>query len=130
MAVNPQISNGYYWYSASRTQTSNAMNPKTIWNSSVQRYQMLNLGKYQGISISKLNKILKAKELYLDKAAFAEGCKKYDINEIYLIAHALLESGNGTSNYASGRYGMYNFFGIGAYDSNPDYAITYAKNQG
>ncbi|MCD8920887.1 glucosaminidase domain-containing protein [Staphylococcus gallinarum] len=131
MAVNPQISNGYYWYSASRTQTSSAMNPKTIWNSSVQRYQMLNLGKYQGISISKLNKILKGKGTLSGQGkAFAEGCKKHDINEIYLIAHALLESGNGTSNYASGRYGMYNFFGVGAYDSNPDYAITYAQNQG
>ncbi|RIN37043.1 CHAP domain-containing protein [Staphylococcus succinus] len=131
MYANPQISNGYYWYSASRSQTSNAMNPTTIWNSSVQKYQMLNLGKYQGISVTKLNQILKGKgKLAGQGKAFAQGCKKHDINEIYLIAHALLESGNGTSNYASGRYGMYNFFGIGAYDSNPDYAITYAKNQG
>lgn len=131
MYANPQISNGYYWYSAGRSQTSNAMNPTTIWNSSVQKYQMLNLGKYQGISVTKLNQILKGKgKLAGQGKAFAQGCKKHDINEIYLIAHALLESGNGTSNYASGRYGMYNFFGIGAYDSNPDYAITYAKNQG
>ena len=65
------------------------MNPNTIWNSSTQRYQMLDLGKYQGISVSKLNKILKVKALYLDKVkAFADGCKKYNVNEIYLIAHA------------------------------------------
>lgn len=131
MYANPQISNGYYWYSASRSQTSNAMNPATIWKSSTQKYQMLNLGKYQGISVSKLNKILKGKgKLSGQGKAFADGCKKHNINEIYLIAHAMLESGNGTSNYASGRYGVYNFFGIGAYDSNPDYAITYARNQG
>lgn len=40
-----------------------------------------------------------------------------------MIAHALLESGNGTSNFASGRYGVYNYFGIGAYDNNPNNAI-------
>lgn len=44
-----------------------------------------------------------------------------------MIAHALLESGNGTSNFASGRYGMYNYFGIGAYDNNPNNAIAFAK---
>lgn len=42
----------------------------------------------------------------------------------------MLESGNGTSNFASGRYGMYNYFGIGAYDNNPNNAIAFAKNRG
>lgn len=131
MYANPQVSNGYYWYSASRSQTSSAMNPSAIWKNSTQKYQMLNLGKYQGISVSKLNQILKGKgKLAGQGKAFADGCKKHDINEIYLIAHALLESGIGTSNFASGRYGVYNFFGIAAYDANPDYTITYARNQG
>lgn len=131
MNVRPQISNGWSWYNASRTQTSNAMNPTKIWASGVQKYQMLNLGKYQGVPVSKLNAILKGKgKLHGQGAAFARACKKYNVNEIYLIAHAFLESGNGTSNFASGRYGVYNFFGIAAYDANPNYSINYARNHG
>lgn len=131
MNVRPQISNGWSWYNASRTQTSNAMNPTKIWSSGVQKYQMLNLGKYQGVPVSKLNAILKGKgKLHGQGAAFARACKKYNVNEIYLIAHAFLESGNGTSNFASGRYGVYNFFGIAAYDANPNYSINYARNHG
>ncbi len=37
------------------------MNVKRIWESNTQCYQMLNLGKYQGVSVSSLNKILKGK---------------------------------------------------------------------
>ncbi|WVX90598.1 lysin [Xanthomonas phage SU1] len=127
----PQKSNGYSWYFPSRSAVSSAMNPTSIWNNSTQRYQMLNLGKYQGIPVSKLNQILKGKgSLSGQGKAVAEGCKKYNINEIYLISHAFLESGNGTSNFASGRYGMYNYFGIGAYDNNPNNAIAFAKRRG
>ena len=42
----------------------------------------------------------------------------------------MLESGNGTSNFASGRYGVYNYFGIGAYDNNPNNAISFARGRG
>ncbi|MEV8118715.1 glucosaminidase domain-containing protein [Streptomyces xiamenensis] len=127
----PQKSYSWGWGNASRSQTSKYMNPNTIWNSSTQRYQMLDLGKYQGISVSKLNKILKGKGTLSGQGkAFADGCKKYNVNEIYLIAHAFLESGYGRSNYASGRYGIYNYFGIAAYDNNPNASIAYAKRQG
>lgn len=127
----PQKSYNWGWGNASRSETSKYMNPTTVWNDAVQRYQMLNLGKYQGIPVSKLNEILKGKGTLSGQGkAFADGCKKYNINEIYLISHAFLESGNGTSNFASGRYGAYNYFGIGAYDNNPNYAMTFAKNQG
>lgn len=127
----PQISNGWSWYRPTETQVKNAMNPTTIWNGKVQRYQMLDLGKYQGVSIDNLNKLLKGKGTLSGQGkAFADACKKYNVNEIYLIAHALLESANGTSNFASGRYGIYNFFGINAHDNNPNLAINYAKRQG
>lgn len=128
---NPQKSHTWGWANATRAQTSSAMNVKRIWESNTQCYQMLNLGKYQGVSVSSLNKILKGKgTLDGQGKAFAEACRKNNINEIYLIAHAFLESGNGTSNFASGRYGAYNYFGIGAYDNNPNYAMTFAKNKG
>ena len=57
----PQINYGSGWYNAGRADTLKAMNSLEIWNSSSQKYQMLNLGKYQGISVSKLNSILKGK---------------------------------------------------------------------
>ncbi|HDE5470316.1 TPA: glucosaminidase domain-containing protein [Staphylococcus aureus] len=128
---NPKKSHTWGWANATRAQTSSAMNVKRIWESNTQCYQMLNLGKYQGISVSALNKILKGKgTLDGQGKAFAEACKKNNIHEIYLIAHAFLESGYGTSNFASGRYGAYNYFGIGAFDNDPDYAMKFAKNKG
>ncbi|HCY8373240.1 TPA: glucosaminidase domain-containing protein [Staphylococcus aureus] len=128
---NPKKSYTWGWANATRAQTSSAMNVKRIWESNTQCYQMLNLGKYQGVSVSALNKILKGKgTLDGQGKAFAEACKKNNINEIYLIAHAFLESGYGTSNFASGRYGAYNYFGIGAFDNDPDYAMKFAKNKG
>ena len=131
MTRSPQINYGSGWYGASRAATLNAMNSLEIWNSSTQKYQMLNLGKYQGISVNSLNKILAGKgSLSGQGQAFADACKKYRLNEIYLIAHAFLESGYGTSNFASGSWGAFNYFGIGAFDSNPNYAMTLAKNKG
>ena len=127
----PQVNYGSGWYNASRSATSAAMNNATIWNDSKMRYQMLNLGKYQGIPVSKLNQILKGKGTLSGQGqAFADGCKKYNINEIYLISHAFLESGYGTSNFASGRYGVYNYFGINAVDWAPNKAIDYARDKG
>lgn len=128
---NPKKSHTWGWANATRAQTSSAMNVKRIWESNTQCYQMLNLGKYQGVSVSALNKILKGKgTLDGQGKAFAEACKKNNINEIYLIAHAFLESGYGTSNFANGKDGVYNYFGIGAYDNNPNYAMTFARNKG
>ncbi|MGO0147013.1 glucosaminidase domain-containing protein [Mammaliicoccus sciuri] len=131
MTVRPQVSNGVAWYNASTTQTRNAMNVNTIWNSKTQVYQMLDLGKYQGIAVSKLNELLKGKGTLSGQGkAFAEAGKKYRMNEIYLIAHAILETGNGSSYFASGNSGYFNMYGIGAFDSNPNNAISFARNQG
>lgn len=131
MRTNPQINYGNSWYSASRGATLNAMNSLKIWNSASQKYQMLNLGKYQGVSVSKLNDILRGKGTLSGQGkAFAYACKKYNINEIYLIAHAFLESGYGTSYFSNGKAGVYNFFGIGAFDANPNNAIAFARNRG
>ena len=72
----PQINYGSGWYNASRSDTLKAMNSLEIWNSSSQKYQMLNLGKYQGISVSKLNSILKGKGTLSGQGqAVSDGCK-------------------------------------------------------
>ena len=56
--------------------------------------------------------------------AFIDAAKTYNVNEVYLLAHAILESAWGTSMLARGvvsNYeGYYNFFGIGAYDKDPN----------
>lgn len=68
-------------------------------------------------------------------STFIYAAEKYGINEIYLISHALLETGNGTSKLAKGMLmngkTVYTMYGIGAYDSS---ALTsgaaYAYNAG
>lgn len=77
--------------------------------------------------------------------AFADAAKQYGLNEVYFLSHAILESDWGTSGFAMGNYydgirkiggktypagTYYNFWGIGAYDSNPNYAIDYAVMHG
>ncbi|MCI8366278.1 MAG: hypothetical protein HFJ66_01565 [Eggerthellaceae bacterium] len=67
-------------------------------------------------------------------AYFIEAAKLYNVNEIYLLAHAIHETGWGTSNFAKGymcngiRY--YSFYGIGAFDSNPNNTQNMAVKQG
>ena len=59
-------------------------------------------------------------------AAFYGAAKKYGINQDYLLAHAISESGWGTSKLSGFSYGdktYYNFFGIGAYG---DYSVAYS----
>lgn len=75
------------------------------------------------ISEEEVNRILKDKGILEDQGkAFIEAQDKYHVNIIYLMSHALVETGNGKSQLARGikykgeRY--YNFFGIGAFDSS------------
>ena len=55
---------------------------------------------------------------------FIEAAKAYGVNEVYLLSHAILESAWGCSTLAqgevSGYKGYLNFYGIGAYDLDPD----------
>lgn len=53
--------------------------------------------------------------------------KETGLDPRYLVAHAAWESAWGTSNYAKNRN---NFFGIGAFNSNPDKALTFSKEEG
>ena len=65
---------------------------------------------------------------------FIEAAKKWQVNEVYLLCHAALESAWGCSPFAqgtiSGYNGYYNFFGISCYDTNPTVGAAYAKSQG
>ncbi|NLY37574.1 MAG: SH3 domain-containing protein [Tissierellia bacterium] len=90
----------------------------------IDMYQFLDLRGDTGISAEELNKVLQGKGILSGQgAAFVEASRLHNINEIYLVSHALLETGNGNSALASGQVvsgtTVYNMYGIGAYDQDP-----------
>ncbi|MBS4536518.1 SH3 domain-containing protein, partial [Clostridium sp. D2Q-14] len=115
------------WVSGDYTKSSNQA-PKEM-------YQFLVLSGNSGLSANQLNNILKGKGILEGKGqAFIDASKKYNVNEIYLISHVLLETGNGKSSLATGRTvngkTVYNMYGIGAYDHDPiGTGSQYAYNQ-
>ncbi|WP_414051179.1 glucosaminidase domain-containing protein [Macrococcus animalis] len=122
------------------------MDTKNALNDAELKYQFLDLGQAEGISAKQLNKLLVGKGVLENQgAAFAAAAKQLKINEIYLIAHAFLETGNGTSRLSNGlgisndnkkiidnaskKY--YNMFGTKATDNNVELGgIAYAKQNG
>lgn len=87
------------------------------------KYQFMDLSHYSGVSEEALNSYLENKGILRGQAAaFIEAAKTYNVNEIYLVAHACLETGNGTSQLATGvevnGVTVYNMFGIAAYDNS------------
>lgn len=122
-----------------KMDTSKAINDDTL------KYQFLALNESQGIPTETLNKLLVGKGILENQgAAFAKASKSLNINEIYLISHALLESGNGTSQLSNGMgfdasKGMavnstkkyYNMYGTKATDNNVlNGGIKYAYQNG
>ena len=108
------------------------------------QFQHLVLNSASGISAMQLNNVLAGRGVLSGLGnAFIEAGKRHSINEIYLISHALLETGNGSSKLATGievgknsrgdlilvtdsnRNGLtdirmtHNMFGYGAFDSDP-----------
>ena len=87
------------------------------------KYQFLDLSAPNGVSEEVLNDFLEDKGILKGQGnTFIEAAKEFNVSEVYLIAHACLETGNGTSQLARGtQYNgqtVYNMFGIGAYDSS------------
>lgn len=87
------------------------------------------------MSEAEVNKILKGKGI-LEKQgkSFLDAQDKYEVNIIYLISHAIIETGNGQSDLAhgikDGKHHYYNFYGIGAFDENAVHTgKSYAKKQ-
>ncbi|MEB6202330.1 glucosaminidase domain-containing protein [Mammaliicoccus fleurettii] len=130
---------------ATRAEVKDAMDTSKYVNDPVQKYQFLDLNKSQNISPSKLNELLRGKGILENQGnAFSQASKAVGINEIYLISHALLETGNGTSQLANGgnidkngkvdlnsKTKYYNMFGVGAIDKNALYGgIKYAQQAG
>ncbi|MBI5975383.1 glucosaminidase domain-containing protein [Staphylococcus canis] len=121
------------WVNATREETREAMDTTKLEKDPVQKYQFLKLDQHQGLSAAQLNKLLKGKGILEGQGeAFKTAAAQNNINEIYLVSHALLETGNGTSQLSKGGYvnsknqvitdsttKYFNMFGIGAFDQNP-----------
>ncbi|NGX77126.1 hypothetical protein G6W75_13620 [Staphylococcus sciuri] len=130
---------------ATRAEVKDAMDTSKYVNDPIQKYQFLDINKSQNISATKLNELLRGKGILENQGnAFSQAAKAVGINEIYLISHALLETGNGTSDLANGgsidqngnvdlnaQTKYYNMFGVGAIDKNALYGgIKYAQQAG
>ncbi len=123
------------------------LNPANFPKGTPGYLQFMLLDESSSISASELNKeYLEGKGMLANTgSAFIRAGELYDLNEFYLISHALHETGNGTSSLALGvgvdKSGkivrnskgdiirnknhkdvyevVYNFYGYGAHDDNP-----------
>lgn len=107
------------------------------------KYIFLNLN-YMDVNSKDLDEVLKEKGVLNGKGSiFLKAGKESNVNPIYLVAHSLLETGNGTSQLAKGILVssvkgkpvapkiVYNVFGVQAFDSEPIKAGSeYAYTQG
>ncbi|MFD4929679.1 SH3 domain-containing protein [Peribacillus butanolivorans] len=139
-------SDGYYWYEVNYNKTwVNAspvdikynINPDNFVNDPVHSFQFVKLSQLTNMNVSEVNdRILSGKGILQGHAAtFTSAGEKYGVNEIYLISHALLETGNGTSPLATGvkvnGRTVYNMYGVGAYDGSAvSSGAQYAYNAG
>lgn len=127
-------SNGWYqldlgngvlgWVSGDFVTVSNTLQKDLL--------QFLKLSVSSGIDEATLNQEIGNSGVLTGKGnVFLNASQRYSINEIYLLAHAKLETGNGSSTLARGirvtevdgkpvtPKVVYNMFGIGAFDSSP-----------
>ena len=125
-----------------QSEITASMNPSSYSAGTRQFYQFAQLNKgYSGmLSAEQLNGYISSTAkgrsgmLAGMGQAFIDAARLYGVNEAYLLAHAIVESGWGTSTLAKGyvydgstivagqtwpKGTYYNFYGIGAYDSSP-----------
>lgn len=98
--------------------------------------QFMDISKKVDISEEQVKEILKDKGIFKGREkAFLEAQETYDVNVIYLLSHAFIETGNGNSELAKGikmsnGKTFYNFYGIGAFDKDAiETGSSFAKKQ-
>ena len=116
------------------------LNPSNFTKSSKGMMQFLRTDSYKGgVSVDELNAYLNSlapassgtNVFYNQGATFINAAQKYNIDLIYLVSHAMWETGYGKSTLAQGQtlttykgqalpqpVKVYNFFGIGAIDKS------------
>ena len=112
------------WRNATAEDVRYYLDPKNFIDDEFQRFQFVDLAKPSGVSVKVLNDFLANKGVFKEMGEyFIKAGHENGINELYLISHAMLETGNGTSQLARGvKYNgvtVYNVYGIGAYDHDP-----------
>lgn len=120
------------WRNARKSDILETLNPSAFSADSKEFYQFLDLSEPAGVTTSSMNKVLSSKGILANRGgAFIEASKTHHVNEVYLASHAMLETGNGTSQLSNGVLVkevdgkkvepkvVYNMFGIGAVDSAP-----------
>ena len=143
--------NGWYqieysdagWVDAARADVLYYLDPSNFINDERQRFQFLDLARTSDASADLLNDYLVGKGILAGKGqSFLEASSIHGVNDVYLLSHALLETGHGTSALANGvevgkdKSGdlvlvnadnrsrltdiktTYNMYGIGAVDGN------------
>ena len=146
------------WVSAESADVKHYLDATNFTGSLIDSLQFLKLSQSAYLNVKEVNeKILAGKGILAGRAqAFVDGGVKYGVNEVYLISHALLETGNGSgSSLATGvEVGkdnkgslvlvsstnrsslkeikiVYNMYGINAKDSCPlECGASYAYEQG
>ncbi|MBP2858244.1 glucosaminidase domain-containing protein [Dickeya oryzae] len=135
MALNGSSKATYGNYGAvTRSTVSGYMDPqKNMSENSI--YQFLDLTESAELPEKTIKETLKGKGVLSGKEkVFMNAAKKYGINEAYLVAHALVETGNGTSPFSTGYHTkngkkIYNMFGIKVFPKNPDPGINLAYDE-
>ena len=122
MKTSPTYNDGTGLKPAERNRARIYLDPNEFSQGSY-KYQFMDLSFYSGVSRDRLAAFLDGKGILSGKAdTFITAARQYKVNELYLVAHACLETGYGTSQLATGvTYNgtrVYNMFGIGAYDSD------------
>ncbi|HAI8286379.1 TPA: glucosaminidase domain-containing protein [Escherichia coli] len=118
-----------------RAQVRNYMNPEQHINGA-DIYQFVDLSAPSGLTENDLAKILDGKGVLSGKASiYLEAAAKYHVSEVYLVSHSLLETNNGRAPFANGskEYNgrtVYNMYGIGVFNSNPQNGVKLAYNKG
>ncbi|RYL94365.1 hypothetical protein EWI07_05950 [Sporolactobacillus sp. THM7-4] len=108
----------------SSSDLSYYLNPKNFEKGTTSYFQFLQLSSLANISQSDMDGILKGAGILSGYGStFIDAAKRNGVNEVYLAAHALHETGYGSSRLANGveykGVKVYNMFGIGAFDVDP-----------
>ena len=117
------------WRNAKAADITPNADPKRFAKGTAAYYQFLDLSASAKVSTAELNKVLSGKGiLHNHGKSFIDAGKAHSVNEVYLVSHALLETGHGASPLSKGIVvskvngkdvapkKVYNMFGIGAHD--------------
>ena len=120
------------WRRASVADIEPYVDPSNFAQASQAFYQFLDLSKSAGTSAKTLNGVLtNSGTLTGQGQAFINAANQYSVNEIYLLAHAVHETGHGTSLLAKGvpvdkdGNALINSSGVRIYPDRPVAATVY-----